>query len=242
MKVWILMVAVMLGMPALGVSKERTIDFNIDYPGFPPYVMNKPPSGIVYDVLALIAKKHGYRVKVHTNPRSRVALLMQQGKIDATATAIEWIESPENYEFSDPVVQIRNMVYFRVSSPLVYRRVDDLFGLEVGGQTGDVYPPLSPHFKSRKINRVNSRDELGSLRLLSKGRINAAIVTEHVGQWVVKKNRLKGHYRVSDVAVDAIDYRIMFPRRLGDFVHRFNKDLRRMKHNGEMERILSRYR
>jgi len=218
------------------------IRFNVTPQGFPPYVISKPPAGIMFDVLSHIAQKQGYQLVAERIPENRVYLLLDGGELDAHASALEWVEAPQKYAFTDPVLKVRDVVFTRKDSALNYQTVKDLWGHSVGVHTGYSYQSLTEHFKNGKITRIDSNNELYLLQMLARERLEVAVITEHVALWLIKKNNIKADFTMARNAVDTTEYRLVFSKKWQGFIKQFNKDLVLMKNNGHLKRVLNKYR
>ncbi len=223
-------------------GQEKVIRFNVTPKGFPPYVISTPPAGIMFDVLQHVAQQQNIQLVAKRIPESGVYILLDNDKLDTHASALEWVENPEKYLFSDPVLKVRDVVFTRKESSFKFNKVEDLFGHSIGVHTGYSYQSLSMYFKSGKIKRVDSNNELYMLNMLSRSRLDIAIITEHVGLWLIKNNNILQKFKISKKAIDTTDYRFVFTKKWQPFVKAFNDELAVMKKNGKIKHIFSKYR
>ncbi len=223
-------------------GQESLLRFNVTPQGFPPYLLANPPAGIMYDVLGYIAQKQGYKLVAERIPENRVYVMLENNKLDAHASAMEWVNNPKKYAFTDPILQVRDLVFTRKDSSLNYQSVEDLFGRSVGVRTGYSYQSLTEYFRAGKIKRMDSNNELYLLQMLSRERLDIAVITEHVGLWLIKNNNIKADFTLAKNAIDTTDYRIVFSKKWLGFIKKFNAELALMKKNGHLNTILARYR
>jgi len=242
MRKCLLSLLIFLFSPSLCFGQDNAIRFNVTPLGFPPYIFSTPPGGIIFDVLNHIAVQHSLKVVPVRVSETRVQVLLDNHKLDAHASALEWIENPEKYLFTQPIVKVRDLVFTREDSSFNFQKIEDLYGQGVGVRTGYSYQSLTHHFKSGKIKRLDSNNELYMLNMLSRGRLDIAIITEYVGLWLIKENTVKQRFKISKNAIDTTDYRLVFTKKWQPFVNHFNKELSLMKRNGQLENILSKYR
>ncbi|MEH6345388.1 MAG: transporter substrate-binding domain-containing protein [Bermanella sp.] len=239
---FILMLACCVQPPAYAAQQ---IVFNITSKGLPPYMIKKvgqPDSGIMLDVLQLIADKHNYSVKPVGIPKKREISQLDLGKLDAVPLAMEWVPHPENYAFTDPVVKARDVLFSLKSSPVQLNDIKELFGKKLGTHLGYHYPTLEDYFNSNKIQRSDAGTEKEMLGMLIYERTQGAVLNELVGQWLIKNNPLWQHqFYISKQAINQVDYRIMFNKRWHKFVELFNQELAIMKKDGQLKEIISRY-
>jgi len=234
--------AVLILCSLRAVAEENTLTLNIPEHGFPPYLINTPTGGIMYDVMVNISIKLGYQIAIINIPEKRAQLLLQQGMFDVHATAPEFQENTEPFIFTDPVVNISDVVFSRKADNFQYQKVEDLFGLTIGTMLGYGYPSLDAYIEQGKITRDDARDETTTLKKLSIGRSDAAIITNLVGLWVLKNNpSLQGKFTISTTTVDTTPLRFMMKKERLPFVKKFNQELSFIKNNGELNRIVSKY-
>lgn len=226
----------------LSWSDSKEIRFNITPLSFPPYMVHEPLGGIMFDVLTQVAKKHGYRVLIQKVPENRVVTALSNNQLDVHASAIEWMPPSNAYVFTDPIVKVRDVVFMVSSHDFQLNGIESLFGHRLGVRTGYTYQSLDDHFSKGRISRIDSNSELYLLRMLENGRINLAVITEHVGLWLAAKNQFDVTFKYSKEAIDATNYRLVFSNRWQPFVEIFNQELAKMKNNGTLREIIERYR
>lgn len=224
---------------------DRLIRFNISPNGYPPYLIanENGPSGIMWDVMSLVSQRLGYTLQAERIPRKRVDTMLQQGYIDATPRAREWTRQPEQFLFTDPVVQIEEVFFIPVDSDLVYERPEDLHTKTVVTHLGYIYPQLEPHFKAGTIDRFDvSRDRDMFKFLLHNQRFDVLVADRLVGQWILRTEGLQDAFRISDKGISQYDFRIMLRKDWQDFANQFNRELATIRENGELDAILANYR
>ncbi|MBT6447353.1 MAG: transporter substrate-binding domain-containing protein, partial [Flavobacteriaceae bacterium] len=135
---------------AVDIFGSEIIVFNTTPKGYPPYMIKeagKKESGIMVEVLQIIATKHGYILETKGVPTKRVEKLLKIGDLDATARAKEWVNNPENYEFTDVIVRARDVLFSLKKTPITFRSIEDLFDKDIGTHLGYKYPMLKTYFK-----------------------------------------------------------------------------------------------
>ena len=231
--------------PDTDAGTANVFRLNVSPNGYPPYLINNGDhnSGIMWDVTKAIADRIGYQLKAEKIPRKRVDQMILDGHIDGTTRAIEWTTRADEFLFTDPVVDIEEVVFFPKDSEHVYQGVEDLFSLRVVTHLGYKYPALSPHFESGKIERFDvSRDEDLFNFTLRGEQFHAAIADRLVGQWILRTNNMQNEFRHSSTPLSRYEFRLMVRPDLRPFVEGFNRELARMRDNGELDAILAEYR
>lgn len=234
---------------SLGAYADETeppiFHFNISPNGYPPYLIveDTEPSGIMWDVVVLVVPRLGYQVEARKVPRKRVDQMLEDGYIDGTPRAIEWTKEPEKFLFTDPIVDIEEVFFFRQASDLEYRYPSDLFGKTVVTHLGYLYPNLAPYFDDRRIKRFDVSRDRDMFRFLLHGdRFDTALADRLVGQWILKNEGMTKHFRTSRKAISQYGFRLMLRSDWTDFAEAFNQELAVIRENGDLEAILAKYR
>ena len=204
--------------------------------------MGKEPNGIMYAVLSEIASKKGYHIKIETSPRKRVDMDLISGKLDATSRAKEWTTHPKSFEFTNIIIEVRDVVFSLKENPVIFEKIEDLYGMTVATHLGYKYPLLNAGFKSRKIIRSDSNSEKAMLGKTFLSRTDAAIINKSVGLWLIKHTpQWQNKFILSKKMVGGFSYRIMFTKKWKGFVSFFNQELENMKKNGRLNAIVDQY-
>ncbi|MEQ9547380.1 MAG: transporter substrate-binding domain-containing protein [Marinobacter sp.] len=226
-------------------SNAKTLHFNISPNGYPPYLIveGQQPSGIMWDVVTLIAERIGYEVVPEQIPRKRVDEMLQTGYIDATSRATEWTDNPEDFLFTDPIVDVEEVLFIPAKSDLTYQTPEDLLSRTVVTHLGYSYPLLESYFQSGAINRFDvSRDRDMFTFLLHGNHFDAAIADRLVGQWILRNEGWRKDFRISKESLSNYGFRLMLRKDQTEFARLFNAELANIRANGELEAILSHYR
>lgn len=223
----------------------RVFHFNISPNGYPPYLIvdGNEPSGIMWDVVATICQRLGYGVKPEQIPRKRVDQMLLEGYIDGTPRAREWVENPERFLFTDPVVDIEEVFFVPGSTPFSYSSPEDLISKTIVTHLGYRYPPLEPYFEDGKIRRFDvSRDRDMFTFVLHGERFDAAVADKLVGKWILRNEGLQKQFSITSESISNYGFRLMLRKDWQAFANDFNAELARMKANGELDAILANYR
>lgn len=222
-----------------------SLRFNVSPNGYPPYLIVEPEqtSGIIWDVMDRISSRLGYRLVARKVPRKRVDQMLLDGFIDATSRAREWTENPEQFLFTDPVVQVEEVLFVPSDTSFEFRQPEDLFSRTLITHLGYYYPELEPYFRSRHIRRFDVSRDRDMFTYLRYGKqFDAVIADRLVGQWILRKEGLQGQFRISGPPFSRHGLRIMLRRDWQAFALAFNRELAHLRENGELEAILANYR
>ncbi len=232
---------------AAGKPEDREIIFNVGAEGWPPYSIVEGDgkiSGIMTDVLLIVAAKYGIKVRITTFPSKRGAYMLESGEIDARPKAKEWVKEPEKFIWSDPVLNSVDVLISLKEKKLDFKSLDDLIGKRIGTHFGYGYPTLEPFFASGKIERWDSHSQKHMLEMVTWGRTDAAIFNKFVALWLIKTEfQLEGKIDFSEKKIAEAGYRFMFTPKHDwqPFVDFFNKELIQMKENGKLTKIIEKY-
>ena len=225
---------------------SNTILFNMSEQGVPPYFYQdegKSPKGILFDVLTSITHQLGYQVATQKLPKNRIIFEMESSDLDASPMAKEWIKNPEKYEFTDIIIQAKDKVFYLKSNSIDFHSIENLYQKRIATFLGFTYPMLEPYFEKGKIIRVDVKTDWAMLKSIVLGRVDGGILKQRAGQWRIKQNpEWQGKFMMSDKHVGEFGYRIMFRPKWKSFVSQFNKRLKIMKKNGELDKIISKYK
>jgi polar amino acid transport system substrate-binding protein len=235
-----------VALPAQATHKDDGVfHFNISPNGYPPYLIvdGETPSGIMWDVVNLVLPRMGYQVEPKRIPRKRVDNMLADGYIDATPRAIEWTRSPEDFSFTDAIVQVEEVFFFPEDSDLEFNSLDDLVGTTIVTPLGYVYPALEPFFADGRIQRFEVAHERNMFRyLLHSDEFDAALADRLVGRWLLSHEGMTDQFRSSQKSISRLGFRLMVRKDWTDFTRRFNRQLATIRNNGELADILTKYR
>ena len=226
-------------------DSNKTFRLNISPHGYPPYLIvdGDTPSGILWDVMNTIAPRLGYELVPRKIPRKRVDNMLLDGYIDGTLRATEWTENPEDYLFTEAVVNVEEVLFFHRESTTDYSHPSDLFGHTIVTHLGYKYPKLEPYFEQGKIKRFNVSSDTDLFRFVLLGdRFEAALADRLVGQWILRNEGLSNQFGASTGNISEYGYRLMLRKDWTEFAENFNRELSAMRENGELDAILANYR
>lgn len=241
-----LIAGAVLSLPAQSSDEpQETFRFNVSPNGYPPYLIvdGQAPAGIMWDVVAMIVPRLGYALETQKIPRKRVDQMLEDGYLDGTPRAIEWTEEPEKFLFTDPIVHVEEVFFFARDSELDYQYPSDLFGKTVLTHLGYLYPEMEPYFENGRITRFDVPRDRDMFRFLLHGeRFDTALADRLVGQWILRTEGLKEQFRASETAISQYGFRVMLRPDWAGFADAFNRELKEIRENGELEAILANYR
>jgi polar amino acid transport system substrate-binding protein len=226
-------------------AEKQVFRFNISPNGYPPYLIvdQNQPSGIMWDVVSEVAQRLGYEVIAEQIPRKRVDQMLLEGYIDGTPRAREWADDPEQFLFTDPVVDIEEVFFVPAQSGFSYESPEDLLSKTIVTHLGYRYPSLEPYFEEGRIRRFDvSRDKDMFTFVLHGNRFDAAVADRLVGKWILRNEGLREQFDITSESISTYGFRLMLRKDWQSFARKFNEELANMKKNGDLDAILANYR
>ncbi|TBW50786.1 transporter substrate-binding domain-containing protein [Marinobacter halodurans] len=231
--------------PAESDDRLSVIHFNIAPGGYPPYTIihdGGQVSGIMWDVMEVLARRQNLTLEARQIPTKRVNGFLLSGHLDATMRAIEWTSKPERFVFTDSVVQAHDVIFSTTQNPLNAQTIDDLKGHTLLANLGYHHPVLKPLFDNGAIHRVDVHNTLEILKRLSAGdRFDGGIANARAGLWLIRQHGWEGAFQIEPVKLDETKYRLMFAPRWAPMIAAFNQTLADLRQSGELDAIINRY-
>lgn len=235
-----------LGTPFLicsGVANAKELKVSITSNYAPYHFIDKDgkSGGIHYDIISEINAELGYTTIMRTIPRKRMEKRALENVDDCFPNALAWTSNIEKFVYSEPISEVQDVLFTVMGSALKFTEPADLFGKRIIAMRGYVYPILDPHFKSQKISKTETGNELAALKMLNSRRGDAAIIVKNVGQWLIKENNFPSEFRFAEVPITSEKFRLVCNKKMVEFIPKFNAALRKMEKNGKIKEILAKY-
>jgi polar amino acid transport system substrate-binding protein len=238
-------VVLAVGGRAGELAESGEVKFNVVPGGYPPFIVKERDEayrGSMIDIFREISEALDLKVQLVAFPRKRVDQGMLAGQIDVTIRAREWVDDPDAFLFSAPVLRIRDVLFSRAEDPVDFEALAGLRGKRLGTHLGYSYPELEPLFADGTIVRDDGPSEVAMLGKVLRGRSHAAVVNEHVGLWLIKERGWEGRFHIAPREIGGYDYRFQFAKRWASIVPKIDAELEAMKADGRLEEIIARYR
>jgi len=125
---WLTMAAGCLaadGLPQLRIS--------VPDDGYPPYVIRQDDQlhGILIDPMYTAAQRAGIELEFVYLPELRSLHMLESGQIDGRMESPYWTDQPDNYQWSDLVVWLEDVLVYRNDQPFDLEQEDGLLGGEI---------------------------------------------------------------------------------------------------------------
>lgn len=245
------LLSVFLSVTASASPLNKEIIFAYPPQGYPPYIITADgdgaPTGIVADAFSQISRETGYKVVFRQYPDRRAQILLQRGKIDAIAFAREWVQSPDNYRWTKPLLKVADHLIFDAHRVIKHADIQSLRGKMIGTMVAFIYPSFENAFNTQSITRTDAPAFKNLFLMLKSGRVDAVLLDERVAGWYIAQSP---DLRPDDFAIrrpgfDAVGYRIMMPKLTplgwGGFIEKYDEKLDQWNSNGRLQALISRY-
>ncbi|ATL98126.1 transporter substrate-binding domain-containing protein [Aeromonas sp. MR19] len=216
---------------------------------WPPYVMRLDDGslgGADLELARTVLTRMGYRTTVKVLPWKRVlqeARLQQgDGIVDAffEERRLEWLHYPD-----EPLSQSGEVIFFPLDKPVDYQSLASLKGLRVGTQTDYAYGEA--FLTAAGFTRVPMTGEsnmIKQLHLMMAGRLDAVVMNQMVGRYLVRGQGLQDQIGHSDKTVtDSNRNFLAFTHKPGHekLAYQFSLALKAFKQTPEYQALLTRY-
>jgi len=217
--------------------------------GWPPYLIVENTggelkgSGILIDIFNEITAQSPYRAKVMTYPEKRDIMLLDRGFIDFRFDGQRWVDHPERFYWTDPIIASEDVMVFLKNENVRYDTITDLKGKTIITHLGYLYPTLESFFKQSLIRRIDAPNHLSMLKMLIGYRADAAIMNKTVALWVIKNNedldlKVFGFSKPVDASQIAL---LCLDKKWIPFIEYFNRELSKLKSSGKIITFIEKY-
>lgn len=225
---------------ASSVGKETLT--MITSPDYPPYEFYETKGGegkiigFDIDIANYIKNELGFKLKILESDFNGLIPALQANRADfVMAGMTPTPERRKNVDFSIIYYEAKDTIVAPKSSNL--KKTEDLSGRIVGVQLGTIQEQnakqIAENVANIQLKQLNKVPEI--IQEIKAGRIDAAIVEDTVALGFVKANPDLG-FNIIPSMENASGAAIAFPKN-SQLVEPFNDILRKMKNNGELERL-----
>ncbi|MCY8484493.1 transporter substrate-binding domain-containing protein [Bacillus atrophaeus] len=246
MKKWLLLLVaacITFALSACGSSSSGSADgkkkiimgTSADYKPF-EYKDGDNIVGFDVDLAKALAKKAGYEIEVQDMDFNSLITALKSKQIDMVLSGMTPTpERKKQVDFSDIYYTAHHMIVSKKDSGI--DSLSDLKGKKVGVQLGSIQEEkgkeLSPDydFKTEDRNRISDL-----VQEIKSGRFDAAIIEDMVAEGYFNSNEDLQGFTIPDAKAEEAGSAIAF-RKDSDLTDKFNKALKEMKDNGELDKL-----
>lgn len=183
-----------------------------------PYILdNNEQTGLYYDVANILNRFQTNVVfTTYFVPRKRLDKMVETGLLDGLVLGVNpiWFKDAEQEKFlwSDTLFEdVDDFVSFK-QKPFDYENQTSLIGKTLGGILGYRYYGVDELVEQGQLTRVNTNEEQHLLEMLTKGRLDVAIVSRSTREYLEHVNSWEGLFYISEVPHDRYGRHIMGPK------------------------------
>ncbi|WP_338451696.1 transporter substrate-binding domain-containing protein [Niallia oryzisoli] len=193
--------------------------------------------GLDIDIAKAITEKLGYELEVQDMDFGGLISALQNGQADFVMAAMSATdERKESVDFSDTYYTSKHIIVSKKDSGI--KSVDDLKGKKVGAQLGSIQEEKAKELAESTGFTYESRNRIPELiQEILAGRLDAAIIEDTVAKGYLKETK-----DIQGVTIEDADggYAIAFPKD-SELTEAFNKELKAMIENGEVDKIVKKW-
>ena len=221
-----------------GDKKTLVMATSADYAPFEYIESDKSDEIIGFDVdlAKAIAGKLGYEVEVKDMDFGGLVQSLKSGQADFVLAGMTPTEKrKKNVDFSDIYYTAQHMIISTTENGI--ETIEDLEGKTVGVQLGSIQEGKAEEINETVSIKVENRNRIPELiQELKAGRFDAIIIEDTVAKGYLDKEADLTSFTVSDDPEEA-GSAIAFPKESG-LTKEFNKELQKMKENGELQELI----
>ncbi len=218
---------------------------------WPPYEFTDPdtqrPSGLAIDILAAVFGRMGLPApQISVLPWARAEIEARAGKVDGVFVIAPTPERLRDLRFlSEPLVSDQGTLFISSerTAPIRVEALADLKEISVGVVRGYAYSPELWQLLRESGNYTVFTTEHQLLRMVSLGRIDAAVSYRLAGQHIVSKLGLQDSVEPLDLVLFSHQFFLAFSRSriADDFVLEFDAELRAFRRSEAYRKLVRRY-
>lgn len=227
----------------LAPAHAAPLVFHYPDSGAPPFLSLEPgasrPTGLLDDLLTRVARRTGQEVRYAFQPRESAGDSLRSGSADGALFFSVTRPAPAGVTTSEPLLEMDLLLVTTATRPLAYRRVADLAGRRLCTLTDEQYPPL---MLMKAVDRLEMRakTEQASLMMLRDDRCAAAVLNGPMFRWLARRYQWQD-LRAEERPLLRESLVVGFRPAAAAFAGAFDTEIRRLRVNGELERLLSRH-
>ncbi|MFN4238730.1 MAG: substrate-binding periplasmic protein [Vogesella sp.] len=201
-------------------------------------------SGLSKDLGDALARALSTRASFTVLSRNRVEPALQSGKVDLICNSNPaWFANSSRYGWTrDFYPQIERIVTLK-THPRTINSSDELAALRIGVIRGYHYPTLEPLWQSQRAERANHPHLDSSLKALGLGMADAVVSSElELAAWVKQNPQAGQQLRMQPWVVSVMPTKCAVAPGGKYSVAVLNEGIAQLEKQGELNRILQRYR
>lgn len=184
----LLLIAWFAALPAM--AAEKTV--RLATAEWPPYLGEQlPEQGALAVLIRTALANDGYRVELEFFPWARTLVVARDPASNFDGYVVDYFSEQvdRDYLLSQPVATSPLVLAERVGNPLTWETGADLVRYRLGLVSGYINTAdIDRRVASGEIRAEFVSDDLGNLRILAAGRIDAAVIDSRVLAWLSRED------------------------------------------------------
>ena len=239
----VLCLVILMGVNNTGFSADKTITFSTL--NWEPYIgENLKNNGYVAEIAKKALAREGYNLEIKFYPWARTVKLAKLGKVDGYFPEYYSPEKETHFSFSDKFPGGPLGFFKKTGRDISYNKLKDLKSYNIGVVRG--YVNTEEFDNANYLQKESARSDLINIRKLLSGRIDLMVADKFVGKYVLKE---KLPNKVGDIEFvePPLEYKPLYVAFVKSnnnhkkYVTAFNKGLQKIKEDGTLDKILSKY-
>ncbi len=184
----------------------------------PPLIVDdKRKVGLYFDIVNYLNKASDeYQFDLVYVPRKRLEVMMQEGTFNGILLGVNpiWFKDRDRtkYLWTDHVLKDRDELISLKSEPFEFNTPKSLSGKVFGGVRGFYYFGINEYINAGNALRIDTEREIDLFTLLSRNRIDTALISQSTFDYMIAKNQWHDKFHVSDKPHDIYDRHILVPK------------------------------
>ena len=241
--------AMLLLLAGLGTARAAPLDSTLHLVtgnDFAPFTGEElPQGGLLTEMVRRAFEEVGLHYEVRFMPWRRGYDGVLAGKFLGTFPYVRTRDREMEMLFSDPLLEVRQLVYLSVHSSMVFRSPEDFRGRRVCAPVGYALPPeLAELAASGALTRESPADLPACVRMVASGRVDAFIIDEFTGRSAVAKAMAGDEIRIAPLPYARTGQHLILSRSMPEaaaILAAFNAGLKKLKDGGAFEEMLRRH-
>ncbi len=184
----------------------------------PPLIIDiDNQTGLYFDFVRQLNKlSDNYQFELAFVPRKRLEAMLQRDEMTGVLLGVnpKWFKdkAEQKYLWTSTVFTDRDEIVSLKATPLEYQSPNSLKGKVIGGVRGFYYAGINELVARGKVSRVDTAGEAALLTMLTKGRVDAAIIGRSMYDYLVKGSGLGNTFHLSEKPHDSYNRRVLVPK------------------------------
>ncbi len=241
--------AALMLVAAAGPVRAALLDSGLDLVtgnDFAPFTGETlPQGGMLTEVVLGAFKAVGLSYEVRFMPWKRGYDGVVAGKYLGSFPYVRTPERESEVLYSDPLMEVRQLVYLSARTPMEFHTPRDFKGRSVCAPVGYALPTeLTAMIATGDLVRESPADLPACVRMVATDRVDAFIIDEFTGQAAVANVVAERDIRVSDQPYARVGQHLVLSRANPEapaVMAAFNSGLKKLKESGAFDEIVKRH-